>query len=201
MRIFNLSIRALVFGSALLLGTTAVVASHFVIGTITNVITPAVINARTVSHVEPGPFLEFDVSDKTINQGFSDDFDPSGNYSLDIENVPKAFADIEYLDITTREYINENGTHINRPIVPAGMIMTKKSLTFTKLALGNHEISFETESVGGISYQFVGQFHNPTETINCESCEYPADLKGNLRKIKNGQVIAELEAKFYINGC
>jgi hypothetical protein len=40
------------------------------------------------------------------------------------------------------------------------------------------------------------------ETTYCQAREYSADLRGRLKKLKNGKVIAELDAKFfYVHGC
>jgi hypothetical protein len=211
MTIFHFAVRALVFGLALLLGTTVVAASRFVFNAIANVLRPAAISKRAAFTVEPepspllkpGPFPVLDkVNDPNEEVGQSD-FDPTGAYSLNIEKAPKAFADIEFLEIVTREYTEEDGgAYTNRPVVPSGRLQTKKDFSFTKIAIGNREISFETESVDGISYQFVGHFPiSRAEVIDCEGCEYPPDLTGILKKVKNGKVVAEITAKFYFVGC
>lgn len=202
MNTINLSISALVFGGTLLLGTTAVAASRFVVTTIANKLTPPANSERLVPLDEPTTVAVFDDLRAVEDQDTTNDFDPSGSYSLDTEDVPKHFADIEFLEIETREYVERSGTYFNRPIVPRGMLKTTKSLAFTRISVGDREISFETESIHGISYQFIGQFPETSEMIDCfETCEYPADMKGKLKKMENGKVVAELSAEFYIHGC
>lgn len=201
MKTINFLVRVLVFGGALLLGTTAVVASRFIFTTIVDAVKTPVAAEKPAPFEELTTVPEFDQPEVIDDQDMPSSFDPSGGYSLDMEIVPKTFADIEYLEIVTHEYLEENESYISRPIVPTGMLKTKKSFAFTKILVGNREISFETESIDGIRYQFVGVFPESNEMINCEACEYPPDLKGQLKKIKNGRVVAEWHAKFYVQGC
>ena len=201
MNIFQLSIATFVFGITLLLGTTGVIASRFVITTVAS-LTKASPLPESVSVSAAAPERVVDLPDlRHEPPSAPEDFDPSGPYVLDPEKVPAAFADIEWLDIVTHRYLKDNETYINQPIIPSGSLEAKKEFTLTKIALRNREIAFETASVGGISYQFVGNFPVTTESIDCEGCEYPADLTGRLKKLRNGKVIAELDAKFYISGC
>jgi hypothetical protein len=202
MTIFNVGVRVAIFGLALLMGTTVVAASRFVFNTIADVLKPAAVGKSATFTVEPEPFSVLEEKDFPSEEISQSDLDPDGPYSLDIEKVPKAFNDIQYLYVTTRDYADENGNYTNRPVVPFGSIQTNKhDFSFEKIAIGNREISFETESVDGISYQFVGQFPNSSEAVYCETCEYPPDLTGTLTKRKNGKVLAEMNAKFYISGC
>lgn len=201
MTIFHFGFRVVVFGLALLLGTTVVAASRFVFNAIANVLRPVTVSKQAVFAVEPKPVAlldEFSYPGKEVSEP---DFDPTGAYSLDIEKTPKAFADIQYFEIVTSDYTQEDGKYTNRPVVPTGELHTTKEFSFSRIAIGNREISFETESVDGISYQFVGLFRNSAELIDCEGCEYPPDLNGTLKKVKNGKVVAELNAKFYVAGC
>lgn len=201
MNIFQLSISTFVFAVTLLLGTTAVIASRFVVTTVATLYKPAAVPDRVAAPTAQ-PERVVDLPDlRNDSPSAPDDFDPTGSYYLANEKVPAAFADIEYIDITTREYGDENGTYFSRPIVPTGSLRTQKRFEFSKISFGNREISFETDLHDGISYQFVGTFPVATEYVTCEGCEYPADLKGRLKKLKNGKVIAEVQAEFYINGC
>jgi hypothetical protein len=201
MTIFHFGFRAVAFGLALLLGTTVVAASRFVFNAIASGLRPVTVSKQAVFAVEPKSVAlldEFSYPGKEVSEP---DFDPTGDYSLNIESVPAEFADIEFLSITTREYTEENGKYTNRPVVPSGSFRANKEFTFRRIATGNREISFETESVDGISYQFVGHFPISAEVIDCEGCEYPSDLTGTLKKVKSGKVVAELNATFYVAGC
>lgn len=203
MNIFQLSLSTLVFGTSLLLGTTAVIASRFVVSTVANLTKPAAVPESVVVTEAAAPERAVDLPDLRNEPPLApDDFDASGPYSLGAAKIPAAFADIEFLDIATRDYLlNENDIYTSRPIIPVGLLKTNKRFEFAKVAVNNREISFETNIHDGISYQFVGHFPTSTEYISCEGCEYPADLKGKLKKLKNGKVIAELDANFYYNGC
>jgi hypothetical protein len=199
MNIFQLSISTIVFASTLLLGTTAVIASRFVITTVASLTKPVATEELVVpvAQHEPAPVF----GDLRNETAAANDFDPTGTYFLDSETLPTAFAEIEFLDIETREYNEDREIYSSRNILPIGSLHTEKTFAFAKIAVGNREISFETTSVDGISFQFVGNFPISTEVIKCEECQYPADLSGRLKKIKNGKVIAEMDVKFFLGGC
>lgn len=203
MNIFNFSVRAIVFGAALLLGTTAVIASRFVITTVVGFITPAAV-PESVTMPAPESERAAVFEDLRNEEPIAPvDFDPTGSYSFDSDEIPRGFADIEYIVITTRDYLLDENSRIYKsiPTIPDGLVEAKRSFEFAKIAVNDREVSFETKSHDGISYQFVGHFPVSTEYINCEGCEYPADLKGQLKKLKNGKVIAEIEAELYVHGC
>jgi len=202
MKIYQIFYRAFVFVFALLIGTTTVIGLRFVLSTVAAVTKPA--GGVTERQIQlPEPLVNNLVAevDAFSEQAIADDFDPTGSYLLDVEKVPKAFSDIRFIDITTREYKGENGKYSNIPVVPSGSVFTSRSIEFKKIAVSDREIAFETEVVDGISYKFVGQFSSSSEVITCEACEYPADLQGRLTKLRNGKVVAELSANFYIDGC
>ncbi|MEQ1763125.1 MAG: hypothetical protein ABL984_08275 [Pyrinomonadaceae bacterium] len=197
MNIFHLSISLLVFVSTLLLGTTAVIASRFVITTVAGFTKPA---PARVNVVVPTAEREriVDLEDlRNEPPPQPDDFDATGSYSLIMDETPGAFADVGFVDITAREYSYANGIYASNPVIPSGTLHTNKWHVFTKVSIGNREISFETITEGGISYQFVGHFPVSSEYVTCQGCENPADLKGRLKKLNNGNVIAELDANFY----
>lgn len=201
MNIYQVFSRAFVFACALLIGTATVAGTRFLLSTVAAVKQPAAVTVRQVPLSES---LTNKVVEEVVansEQEINDEFDPTGSYSLDNEDIPKAFADIKFIDIVTREYKAENGKYSNIPVVPNGSIHTTNEIRFNRIAVGDREIAFETEIVNGISYKFVGQFSDSSEVVTCESCEYPADLRGRLIKTKNGKVIAELDANFYVHGC
>lgn len=118
-------------------------------------------------------------------------FDPSGAYSLDPESTPKAFADFEYFEVEAREYYYENDRWVSRAIVPHGLVQArKKTLKLERIGFAEKELAFQTETVDGISYRFVGKFD-----------DRGPNLVGKLIKIKHGKWAAEMNAEFYINGC
>jgi hypothetical protein len=198
MNIFQLSISTIVFASTLLLGTTAVIASRLVITTVASLSKPASVPESLVVPAA-APERVVDLPDlRNEPPPTPEDFDPTGPYSVATENLTVAFADIEFLEIATHEYVEHDGKYISRPIVPSGSLHTKKSFKFNKIAVNNRTISFETVTKDGTSYRFVGDFPLSLQETYCEECEYPPALKGRLKKLKNGKVVSELEAKFYV---
>jgi len=127
-------------------------------------------------------------------------FDADGSYYLAEESTPNAFKDIRWLEITTHEFTQENGFAVN-PIVPTGGVFTGRGFEFRSITISDREITFETREVQGVVYRFVGHFPKYPEFEYCEGCEIPPDLKGKLTKLKNGKVIAETNAEFYVAGC
>lgn len=136
----------------------------------------------------------------TVPLGDEHGFDPTGYYEIRQETLSGSFAGFESFDLATREYSNENGSYWNKPIIPRGTVFAGKEFPLQKIAVSGREISFETETVGGVSYKFIGHF--PVAALPaCENCEYPPDLKGTLTKTKAGKVVESGEVEFYVSGC
>ena len=201
MNVLGISLRVFIFGLALLSGIAAVSVSRVFADPSVAEAKPSALSETGGSTIAADQSFGTHEFDLAVSENRSFDFDPTGSYSLNLEKTPKAFADIEFVSIETRKYIHENGAYMNRPIVPTGALQSGTLLNFTRIAVANREISFETESKGGVSYKFVGNFPESVEAINCEGCDYPPDLTGRLTKLKNGKIIAELDAKLYVFGC
>ena len=61
-------------------------------------------------------------------------FDPTGVYYISPENAPNGFEDAS-IEISTREYSNENGVFSNSPIVPSGKLYYGKEFSLAKIAV------------------------------------------------------------------
>jgi hypothetical protein len=127
-------------------------------------------------------------------------FDP-GEIYYPPEKSPQAFANIELLDIETREFWQDDGKYFNKPIVPTGYLRAGKDFKFKVITIADREITFETAEINDVSYRFVGHFPVIPQYEYCEQCEYPPDLKGKLTKLKNGKIVAEMNAEFYVSHC
>jgi len=132
-----------------------------------------------------------------------DTFDPTGRYYIDDSHgITAAFRDIKYVEIETSEY-NEDDQYA--PIVPRGRLLTGKSYDtdklrsykMAKLFAAGRQITFQTETREGVYYTFVGHFID----FQSEGEETGPDLKGKLVKMKNGKPAAEMNAKFWVEGC
>lgn len=146
--------------------------------------------------VEPvflGPSTDAEIAPDKQNY---EEYDWTGYYYSNSETLPKAFSDISYIELETREY-SEDGN--NKAIPPDGTIRTNTILEFTHIAIGGKEIAFQTATVDGVSYKFTGRF------LSQGSCDRSDDrpvLKGRLIKIKGSKWAAEMEAEFSVTcGC
>src|SRR5215207_5468789 len=144
---------AVVFLATLLVGVAGAAASRIALG----LLKAGESNGRTIPE-SAATFGEFPQLAPLVTAQPNDDFDPTGAYDFEEGTLPKAFADIQYINIETREYLNEGETFINRPIVPKGSINAKTDFNFAKIAVNGREIALETEAIDGISYKFVGRF-------------------------------------------
>lgn len=124
--------------------------------------------------------------------------DFSGEYYLQSEGVPKPFDDLNYLELVTHEYDEVNDGYVARAIAPKGSVRIKTPLKFSRIAIGGREISFQTETVDGVSYKFTGHFPDYRAANYCEIDAPQPDLKGKLIKIKDGKWVAEMDANFYV---
>jgi hypothetical protein len=130
------------------------------------------------------------------------EWDGAGEFYLAGETPPKGFKNFEFMEIITRNYEvqNETGAYGAR-IPPEGFIQAGKKFKFVRLSIGNRQIAFQTESIGGISYKFSGNLRN-IDDDSCPIGEDSTDLKGRLVKMKDGKKIAETETGFYVScGC
>ncbi len=210
MKLKKLTLGILAAVAAFILGISAYAAAGFALSFVpTRAAKPEVFERATpnIQHApetqtpgEPifvGPSADEDTAD---GGQYSDEFDPAGEYYLDLETVPNAFADIDYLQIETHDYGHDSDDNpTSSPIAPKGFILTKKALRFDRIAIGGKEITFQTATVKGVSYKFTGSF---LTTDYCESDGDMPDLKGRLIKIKDNKWAAEMVAEFYVScGC
>ncbi len=158
--------------------------------------------AVPTAFAEPIPAIsEPDVP--TVTEAEDNDLNWTNYYylSLSEDKVAKAFSDIEYLSIETHLYnekAGEDGPYWI-PIAPKGSIQTKKVFKLDRIAIGTKRISFQTATVDGISYKFIGSF--PDISDGSDSLSGRPDIKGRLIKIKDGKWAAEMQAEFYVEGC
>lgn len=133
------------------------------------------------------------------NQSSHDEYeisDLTGFYYPDLEKIPASFSGLKYFTIETALF-NDNGER--KLIVPRGWLQVARvTYKIEKLAIGQSEMAFQTSSINGISYKFIGHIEN-----------FPISLEGGvpyvtgaLIKIQNGKWAGELKAGFFIeDGC
>lgn len=135
-------------------------------------------------------------------------FNPDGDYYI-VGILPKGFKDFNDLSVTTRDYENasEENNYEGAPIPPEGFIYAGKKFEFKRININGKQISFETETIKGISYKFVGEFIVDVEEVikyrdaNGNKIAESAMLKGRLTKMRDGKKTAEIKAHFAAGGC
>lgn len=140
-------------------------------------------------------------TEETEDRPAEEVFDADGNYYPIDEKLPKSFAKLDYLWITTREWDGNVDEYPNgKPIPPKGEIKIGKTFKFTRVYVGGREIAFTTETIGGVSYRFVGIFPKQ-DYCDLSGEESVPSLTGRLIRIKNGKWDAEGNIDLYEEGC
>lgn len=114
----------------------------------------------------------------------------SGDYFLFDEALNKGFPDFDHIGIRLED------EHWN-PIPPRGFVRTKRDYKFVSISITDDLVSFETESVRGISYIFSGRFDPPAD----DDSESGPVLRGILFKLEKGKIAAALNTSFFPEGC
>lgn len=210
MKLRNLTFGILVAAAAFTLGTSAYAAVGFALSFVPGMTARSEVYERTSPKSEPAqaqpiPTKPIFTEPSTASEANDmdqpvEEFDWGGYYYLNSETVPKAFSDIDYFDLRTREYVHDADKNlVDFAIVPIGSIRANKEMKFTRIAIGGKEIAFQTAAVDGVSYKFTGRFLNEGY---CDTGDDKPVLKGRLIKIKNNKWAAEMEAEFYVTcGC
>lgn len=126
-------------------------------------------------------------------------FSPDGEYFIMGDKLPKGFEDFERFEIQTADYskATEENNWAYYDIAPEGAVVTNKEFHYKKIYVSEERLSFETETIKGISYKFAGEFVSQEEVDKGEN----AFIKGTLTKLKDGKKIAEAKVSFEMGGC
>jgi len=141
---------------------------------------------------------EIDAEEATKDQ--VPEYEWSGVYAFDTESLPKAFRGLGHMEVSLYDFekIGENGEPGVR-IPPKGYLLAETEFKFKRIAVGGKHISFQTETVNGISYRFTGEY---LALDYCETGGATPDVSGELIKIVNGRWAAAMKAKLYEEcGC
>ena len=163
---------------------------------IPNMVKPVAVASPIFMSLQPVTDSKADEAVENIEEK-EDEFYAGGDYYL-IGNSPKGFEDFESLSISTDDW--DDKLEKLAPTAPKGSLFTKKEHKFTRIAINNRWLSFKTEKINGISYEFIGNY--PKEEISLNNGEDFVYLQGRLIKFKDGKKVAEIEVKFgAIDGC
>ena len=146
-----------------------------------------------VSKSDSQPDITPNIQDSRYRYEISD---LTGDYYPDLEKFPASFLGFDHFTIETALFKDNGETQV---IVPRGSLhVARITYKIEKIAIGQSQMAFQTSSINGISYKFIGQLEN-----------FPTSLDGGLPhvlgrliKIQNGKWAGELNAEFFIeDGC
>ncbi len=128
------------------------------------------------------------------------EFDASGDYfNISDKKVKRPEELWEITILATDDILSDENEYKGNPIAPEGFVYTRarKEFNFTRINIGNKQITFQTETKKGISYKFVGRFLDE-QNYNKEDF---ADIEGSLITIRNGKKNAEVIVRLRRSRC
>ncbi len=121
----------------------------------------------------------------------------TGDYYIFEETLPRGFHDFDYIEISTHEYVENDKTDQWIPVAvpPRGSLQTKRNYKFTSVSISPDFVTFETESIRGVQYRFMGKYQ-PYQDEKVGDA-----LSGTLEKLENGKRTAEMVVTLSPGGC
>jgi len=155
--------------------------------------------------VLPIDYKEEKLSDPKEDENNPEYFDPRGFYFNN--DLPEELKDFAYFEIWGSSFDIDDGNSASDFQALNGSVLTEASnktsidgvdrletFKYKKFELGHNRILFRTETNNRISYSFSGNF---LVKGNFYTLDPNAKVvKGKLRKLKNGKIIAEKELDF-----
>lgn len=115
------------------------------------------------------------------------EYDGYGYYYV-VGDLPGGFKDFYGVTLITRDFKTKlEDCPLGIPIPPEGSLHTERKYKFTQINMGNKQIAFETETIKGTSYKFIGKG------------KFMGAFEGRLIKMHNGKKIAESHVGFELN--
>ena len=128
------------------------------------------------------------------------EFDASGDYFNISDTKRKGLKELWEITIkTSDDVISEENDYKGNPIAPEGFVFTRarKEFKFTRINIGNKQITFQTETKKGINYKFVGKFLDEEKSNKLDF----ADIEGRLITMQNGKKITEVKLRLRRSRC
>lgn len=145
--------------------------------------------------------VAFDTKIEPIKTNINQQIDEAADKELEqsvahfrFSNFPSGFKDFQYLSLSVSKYDKASGA---LPLSEGGLIM-KKKYRLERISANSTEFSFETVSINGIKYKFVGNFLRQQRT----KANYYENIffNGILTKFKNNRQKAKAEVGFKFDG-
>ena len=119
-----------------------------------------------------------------------------GEGRFEIDKVPKGFTEFKYLYLDGGSFkLGPDGKRLitDSPANLKGELYGRLRFKMKKAAIEDDAITFETQAVKGISFQFSGTVFNATTG---KDQPVTVGLKGSLSKLLNGKKVAEAQVTF-----
>ena len=120
-----------------------------------------------------------------------------GEGRFEIEGrAPRGFNEFRYLYLEGAQLRRGSDPRRLTPVTPAsvkGELYGRRKFRIRKAAFDGEQLSFETQAVGGVSFQFSGTVYNGATAA--DQIISPA-FKGRLLKFMNGKKVAEAQVTF-----
>ncbi|MFL6211095.1 MAG: hypothetical protein ACJ74W_19760 [Pyrinomonadaceae bacterium] len=108
----------------------------------------------------------------------------------------EGFEGFEFMEVVLRLSADKSHVVLAAGYNPKAQVDFKGGRTFKAqpVHFNEDQVSFETQSIRGVSYQFDGRF---IKGLNDEHQFVDARLKGRITKLVNGKKVAEAQMSFY----
>lgn len=152
----------------------------------------AIIPAETgnITEILP-PSLSHDEID------IQNELDLTGEFTFEPDENATPFKALDYIAIETHSYADQldNGW-TSKAVPPRGWVEAEHRFRIKSIMITNRSLTFETDSVRGISYRFTG-------TMRIDNQGYfIGGITGEIEKLKNGKVTSKARGTlFEIDNC
>lgn len=122
-------------------------------------------------------------------------FDPNdGVFLIPRENKPPGFEDFSEMYLQTKDYNRRNERRV--PVEPNGtVVFGQKDFAMREIVFDGKRWTFETVSIGGVSYKFGGKFSKIT--LDAHGAQGGENvLQGRLIKLVGGRLTAQADLIF-----
>ena len=110
--------------------------------------------------------------------------------------APKGFTDFRYLYLegaVLKAGPGRQGLRVESPVSLKGELYGRRKFKMKEAAITGDQLSFATQAVGGVSFQFSGTVSNAATE---EGQPISPQFKGRLSKIVGGKKVAEAQVTF-----
>lgn len=168
----NIAFNLFIASGMLFFGIASVGITRFFSGNSTDIKSEVAVNQPSLKPTaifdinDPNSVLPLDYNEEELTSPHVDEknpefFDPEGSYYLD-ESSSNDSDEFHYFDIYNKNFdVNVKDDRYGELIAPSGNLFAgdgSKSYSFTSISISNGKLTFATETVNGVAYEFSGEF-------------------------------------------